>query len=209
MIVSPGSVDDAPRVAALFRACFDDRVITVAGIRHRQIERPTGGRAAVLARRGGWRADRLVVRGPRCVRRCAHDGVRGHRRPSGPSPRRSRLGALGRWSPAISTRSALVASSPTAGQMPDSVAFARARGFSLESTDTTSAVDPRTLAPPPEPPAGIAIAPMAEYERRPDAGVRGRQGKRSRRAGPGRFLGHDVRDLAPPDLGRAGLRPRR
>ena len=29
---------------------------------------------------------------------------------------------------------------------------------------TTSAVDPRTLPPPPEPPAGIAIAPMAEYE---------------------------------------------
>ena len=37
MVVSPGSVEDVPRVAALYRACFDDRVITVAGIRHRQV----------------------------------------------------------------------------------------------------------------------------------------------------------------------------
>jgi GNAT superfamily N-acetyltransferase len=46
---------------------------------------------------------------------------------------------------------------------PGSKGFAAARGFTLEATDTTSAVDPRTLGDPPAPPDGIAIAPMAAF----------------------------------------------
>ena len=95
MIVSPGSVEDAPRVAALFLACFDDRLITVAGIRHRQISAQPEDELRFWRAEEGGELDRLVVRRPRCVRRCAHDGERGHRRPSRPPPRRSRLRALG------------------------------------------------------------------------------------------------------------------
>ena len=162
MDVSPGSVEDVPRVAALYRACFDDRLSTVAGIRHRQDERPARGSAAVLARRGGRRAHRLGVRGPRRVRLGADDGEREHRRPSRPSPGGGRLRALGcgvRASRAIGARRIVAYSRAD----DDSVAFVGARGFTLESTDTTSAVDPRTLPAPPDPPAGIAVAPMAEY----------------------------------------------
>src|SRR5215218_1296157 len=36
MNVSPGSIEDVSRVAALYRATFDDRLSTVTGIRHRQ-----------------------------------------------------------------------------------------------------------------------------------------------------------------------------
>ena len=36
MRISVASTDDAPRAAALFNAAFDDRIITVAGVRYRQ-----------------------------------------------------------------------------------------------------------------------------------------------------------------------------
>ena len=49
----------------------------------------------------------------------------------------------------------------------DTVAFVGARGFTLESTDTTSAVDPRTLPEPPDPPSGVIIAPMAAHAEDP------------------------------------------
>ena len=110
--------------------------------------------------------------------------------------------------PAISMRSALVASSPTAGQMPASVAFVRARGFSAREHRHDVGRRPANASSA----AGTAGRDRDRADggvrRGPDAGVRSRQGKRSRRAGPGRLLGHDVRDLAPSDLGRAGLRPR-
>jgi GNAT superfamily N-acetyltransferase len=156
MIVSPGSVEDVPRVAALFRACFDDRLFTVAGIRHRQISAQPedelrfwraeeggeligwsfAGRDAFAAARTTASAAVVVDPAYRCagVGSALWDLVSGH------------LDAIG------------------ARRIAGTVAFVRARGFSLESTDTTSTVDPRTLPPPPEPPAGIAIAPMAEYE---------------------------------------------
>ena len=185
MIVSPGSIEDAPRVAALFRASFDDRLSTVAGIRHRQIERPTGGRAAVLARRGGRRAHRLGVRRPRRVRLGAHDGIREHRRPSGPSPRRSRLRLSG----------TLVSGHLDAIGARRIVAYSRAdaeigglrRRPRLQPRERPTRRRPSTrgrFAPPPEPPAGIVHRADGGVRGRPDAGVRGRQGERCRRAGP-------------------------
>ena len=58
-------------------------------------------------------------------------------------------------------------------------AFARACGFSARlAHDTTSAVDPRTLGSPPEPPDGIAIVPMASVSATTRAGLR----RRSRKA---------------------------
>ena len=208
MNVSPGSVEDVPRVAALYRACFDDRVITVAGIRHRQIERSAGGRAAVLARRGGWRArsagrSAAAMRSPLRARRRTRASSSTRPTAAPESARRSGTLVSGHLD-AIGARRIVAYSRADA----DTVAFVRARGFSLESTDTTSAVDPRTLPRA----AGTAGRDRDRADGgvrgRPDAGVRGRQGKRSRRAGPVRLLGHHVRDLASPDLGRAGLRPR-
>ena len=48
-----------------------------------------------------------------------------------------------------------------------SVAFARARAFTLEATDTASAVDPRAVGDPPAPGPGLAIAPMAGFAEDP------------------------------------------
>ena len=42
------------------------------------------------------------------------------------------------------------------------MSFVGARGFTLESTDTTSAVDPRTL-PEPRPARRVVISPMTDY----------------------------------------------
>ena len=62
----------------------------------------------------------------------------------------------------------------------DSMAFAPARGFSLEATETALAVDPRTLGPPPRPPPGIELAPDERLRRRSRAGLRGRPRERPR-----------------------------
>ena len=95
MIVSPGSIEDVPRVAALYRAAFDDRLSTVAGIRHRQASaRPEDELRFWRAEEDG-ELDRLGLRRPRRVCRRSHDGKREHRRPSRPSAGRGRLRSLG------------------------------------------------------------------------------------------------------------------
>jgi RimJ/RimL family protein N-acetyltransferase len=71
----------------------------------------------------------------------------------------------------------------------DSVAFVRARGFGLEGTDTTSAVDPRTLPEPPDPPAGIAVAPMVDYEDDPTPVFEADKASAVDEPGPGDFSG--------------------
>src|SRR6478752_6075437 len=105
MDVSPGSIDDVPRVAALYRATFDDRLSTVTGIRHRQA----------------------------CAR--PEDALRVRRAGAG--------SAL--WDEASAHLDAIGALRTVAYSRADddTVAFVGARGFTLESTDTTSAVDPR------------------------------------------------------------------
>ena len=62
MRISVASPDDAPRAAALFNAAFDDRVITVAGVRYRQTSAKPEDRIAVSPRGAGQRARRLGVR---------------------------------------------------------------------------------------------------------------------------------------------------
>ncbi len=207
MIVSPGSVEDVPRVAALYRACFDDRVITVAGIRHRQVSaRPEDELRFWRAEEGGeligWSfAGRDAFAAARTTANAAivvhpahrragvgsalwDDGLRPSRRDRRSSHRRlqpggRRLGRL-RPRPRLQPRE----HRHHVGRRPaNASAAAGTAGRDRDRAD-----------------GGV--------RGRPDAGVRGRQGKRSRRAGPGRFLGHHVRDLAPPDLGRAGQRPR-
>ena len=189
MIVSPGSVEDVPRVAALYRACFDDRVITVAGIRHRQVSAQPEDELRFWRAEEGGELIGWSFAGRDAFAAARTTGERGHRRPSGPSPSRSRLGALGGGlrPSRRDRRSSHRRVQP--GRRPDSVAFVGARGFSLESTDTTSAVDPRTLPPPPEPPAGIAIAPMAEYEDDPTPVFEADKASAVDEPGPGDFSG--------------------
>src|SRR6478735_8276006 len=141
MIISPGSVDDVPRVAALYRACFDDRVITVAGIRHRQVSaRPEDDLRFWRAEEGdeliGWSfAGRDAFAAARTT---ANAAIVVH-----PAHRRAGVGSA-LWEmvsahlEAIDARRIVVYSRADEG----SVAFVSARGFSLESTDTTSAVEP-------------------------------------------------------------------
>jgi GNAT superfamily N-acetyltransferase len=47
---------------------------------------------------------------------------------------------------------------------PGSVSFVESKGFTCEGTHVTLALDPRTLAPAPEPPPGVEIVPMAGVE---------------------------------------------
>ena len=188
MIVSPGSVDDVPRVAALYRACFDDRVITVAGIRHRQVSaRPEDDLRFWRAEEGdeliGWSfAGRDAFAAARTT---ANAAIVVH-----PAHRRAGVGSA-LWEmvsahlEAIDARRIVVYSRADEG----SVNFVSGRGFSLESTDTTSAVDPRTLPPPPEPPPGIAIAPMAEYEDDPTPVFEADKASAVDEPGPGDFSG--------------------
>ena len=207
MVVSPGSVEDVPRVAALYRACFDDRVITVAGIRHRQVSaRPEDELRFWRAEDGGeligWSfAGRDAFAAARTT---ANAAIVVH-----PAHRRGGVGSA-LWEvvsghlEAIGARRIVVYSRADDGlgrlrqrprlQPREHRHHLRRRPANAPAAAGTTARD-RDCAD-----GGV--------RGRPNAGVRGRQGKRSRRARPGRFLGHHVRNLAPPDLGRAGQRPR-
>jgi len=188
MIVSPGSVEDVPRVAALYRACFEDRVITVAGVGHRQTSARPEDQLQF------WRAeedDELIgwslagIDAFASARTTANAGIVVH-----PAHRRGGVGSA-LWDLVSAHLDTIGARRIVAYSRADddSVAFARARGFSLESTDTTSAVDPRTLPPPPDPPAGIAIAPMAEYEDDPMPVFEADKASALDEPGPGDFSG--------------------
>src|SRR4051812_14672304 len=162
MIVSPGSVDDVPRVAALYRASFDDGLSTVAGIRHRQTSASPDDhlrfwRAEEEAELVGWAFGGLDAFAP--VRTHANASIVVH-----PAHRRSGAGSA-LWN-AVSSHLAEIGARRIVAYSradPDSVAFVRARGFTLESTDTRSAVDPRTLGEAPSPPAGLAVVPVAQF----------------------------------------------
>jgi GNAT superfamily N-acetyltransferase len=51
---------------------------------------------------------------------------------------------------------------------PGSIAFAEAKGFKLEGTHVTLALDPRTLPSAPEPPPGVEILPMRDVADQPE-----------------------------------------
>jgi hypothetical protein len=48
------------------------------------------------------------------------------------------------------------------------MAFVRACGFNLEATETSSAVDPRTIPPAPTPARGIELSPMSDLADDPE-----------------------------------------
>lgn len=161
-MISPASIDDAPRAAALFRAIFDDRLITVEGFRYRfesarPVDRLRCWRAEQDGELVGWAVGGLDAFAP--VRTAAFAGIVVH-----PAHRRAGIGSalwdvvsahLGR----VGARRIVVHSRDDA----DSTAFAARLGFSHEATETALAVDPRTIGPPPRPPQGIEIAPMSSF----------------------------------------------
>jgi len=166
MDVSPGSIEDVPRVAALYRATFDDRLSTVTGIRHRQASaRPEDAlrvwRAEEDGELIGWAFAGLDSFA--AVRTTASASIVVH-----PAHRRAGAGSA-LWDEASAHLDAIGALRTVAYSRSDddTVAFVGARGFTLESTDTTSAVDPRALPEPPDPPSGVIIAPMAAHAEDP------------------------------------------
>jgi len=166
MDISPGSIEDVPRVAALYRATFDDRLSTVTGIRHRQASaRPEDAlrvwRAEEDGELIGWAFAGLDSFA--AVRTTASASIVVH-----PAHRRAGAGSA-LWDEASAHLDAIGALRTVAYSRADdeTVAFVGARGFTLESTDTTSAVDLRTLPEPPDPPSGVIIAPMAAHAENP------------------------------------------
>jgi GNAT superfamily N-acetyltransferase len=166
MEVSPGSIEDVPRVSALYRATFDDRLSTVAGIRHRQTSAKPDDhlrfwRAEEEGELVGWASAGLDSFAS--LRTTAHASIVVH-----PAHRRAGAGSA-LWNAVSSHLEDVGARRIVAYSRadPETVAFVGARGFTLESTDTTSAVDPRTLAEAPSPPVGIAVAPVAQYANDP------------------------------------------
>ena len=161
-MISPASIDDAPRVAALLGSTYDDRLITVAGVRHRQASiRPED-------RVGAWRAERdgelvgWAIGGLDAFaseRTAAFAGVVVH-----PDHRREGIGSA-LWEVVTAHLDEIGARRVVAHSRADAdtKAFAAGRGFTLEATETASAVDPRTIQPPAAAPEGIEIAPMSRF----------------------------------------------
>jgi len=167
-MISPASIDDAQRAAALIAACSDDRFVTAIGIRYRiESGRPEDGM-------GYWRAERdgeLVgwayggLNSFASIRSVAFANIVVHS-----SYRRQGVGSalwdvLSSHLDRIGARRILVWDGA-----PDeeSMAFPRARGFSLAATATSSVVDPRTVAAPPAPPAGIELQPTSCFADDPE-----------------------------------------
>lgn len=166
MEVSPGSLEDVPRVAALYRACFDDRLSTVVGIRHRQASATPEDqlrfwRAEHDGELIGWAFGGLDAFASGTTTASASIVVH-------PAHRRAGVGSA-LWDTVSEHLDRIGARRIVAYSRSDddSTAFVGGQGFTLESTDTTSALDPRTLPEPPRPPAGIEVVPMTEYADEP------------------------------------------
>ena len=161
-MVSPASVVDAKRAAALFAASFDDHLNTVSGIRYRfESARPEDRMQYWRAEREGdlvgWAYGGLDAFAP--VRTASFAGIVVH-----PSHRREGIGpalwdVVSAHLEEIGTRRIVAYSRADE----DTIAFARARGFNLEATDTSSVVDPRTIGQPPPPPQGIELRSMRNF----------------------------------------------
>jgi GNAT superfamily N-acetyltransferase len=166
-VISRATVDDAERGAALLRAVVEERVVTPVGIRYHMEtttpeDRMAWWKAEVDGEVVGWAIGGLDAFAP--VRTVAFGGAIVHA-----AHRRQGIGSA-LWD-------ALHAHLVDAGARrmvafgqsdPGSIAFAQAKGFSLEGTHTTLALDPRTLPPAPEPPPGVEIVVMRQVEDEPE-----------------------------------------
>ena len=161
-MIAPASVDDVPRAAALLAATYDDRLITVAGVRY--------GFESVLPedRRQYWRAEldgELVGWAVGGLDAWASSSSAAFVAITVDEAQRRRGLGSALWDVAsahldrIGARRVVSFSRADA----DTKAFVAGRGFTVEATETASAVDPRTIAPPETSPEGIEIVPMSRF----------------------------------------------
>ncbi len=161
-MISRASLDDAARASVLLNASVDDHLITVSGIRYRfesaRLEdRMQYWRAECEGELVGWAYGGLDAFA--AERTTGFAGIVVH-----PSHRREGIGpAL--WDVVSAHLDEIGARRIVAYSRADedTIAFARERGFSLEASDTSSAVDPRTIGHPPLPPHGIELRSMRTF----------------------------------------------
>lgn len=161
-MIFPASVADAPRASALFRATFEDGLNTVAGIRYRMTS------ALPSDRMGYWKAEHngeLVGWAYAGLNTLAPTDTAGFGGIIvGASDRRKGVGAA-LWDVVsahldeIGVRRLVAHSQADDGSM----SFSRARGFALAATQTSLAVDPRTIVPPASLPPGVTLRPFSAY----------------------------------------------
>jgi GNAT superfamily N-acetyltransferase len=166
-MISPASIDDAARAAALLRAVFEDRLSTVRGLRYRMSTLgPEDGMGFWKAESDGdlvgWAYAGIDTSAPTTT--AGFGSITVH-----PAHRRQGVGSM-LWE-AVSAHvdeigvKRLVASGEADS---DSMAFAASRGFSLASSQTSMAVDPRTIVPPASLPAGVEVRPMRSFDDDPE-----------------------------------------
>lgn len=155
-VISPASVADAPRAAALLRATVDDGLNTVAGIRYRMMS------ALPEDRMGYWKAEddgELIGWAYAGLNRAAPTNTAGFAGIVVGTPNRRNGIGTGLWESLsahvdeIGVRRLVAHSHADV----DSIRFARARGFALAATETSLAVDPRTIVPPAVLPPGVEL----------------------------------------------------
>lgn len=166
-MISPGSIEDAPRVAVLLQATYEERLITVAGVRHRQAsiqpeDRVRTWRAENDGELVGWAVGGLDAFAP--VGTAGFAGIT-----VDPAHRRRGIGSalwdvLSAHLDDIGARRVVVHSKADDGTK----AFAAGRGFTLEATETASAVDPRTIGPAEPAPEGTELVPLSHFAEDPE-----------------------------------------
>lgn len=166
-MVSPASVDDAPGAAALMRIAYEDRVTTAAGLRYRMEtaapeDRRANWKAVTDGELAGWAFAGLDAFA--ATRDRAFAGVVVH-----PEHRRVGLGSA-LWEAVSAHLLEIGARKIVAYSRGDDAtkSFAARRGFTLAATETTSALDPRVLPPPPAPPPGIALHALSAFASDPE-----------------------------------------
>ena len=166
-MISPATLDDSPRLAALLTTVFDDRVVTAAGMRYRRESAPPEDRVIDwLAERGGdvvgWATAGIDAFAP--VRTTAFAGVAVHPEHRGQGIGSALWDALSAHLDEIGARRIIAHGRAD----DDTKAFVARCGFSLEGTVTGLAVDPRTVAAPPPLPPGIEIAALGSFADDPE-----------------------------------------
>lgn len=161
-MISAATSEDAGGVATLLDAVHPDGLHTAAGLRYRLTTSPPEDhlrwwKAEQESRIVGWAVAGLDTFAAETGR--AFAGVAVH-----PDERRRGLGSA-LWEAVAAHLGAVGAGTTSVSTHDDgsSKRFAAARGFRLAATDTTSAVDPRTVFAPP-PPAGVDVRPLAAFD---------------------------------------------
>jgi GNAT superfamily N-acetyltransferase len=161
-VIRPATEDDYAAAARLLAACYTDRIITEAGMRHFAAGTPE------RAQRRFWLAERdgeVVGWATAGLNHESSDpgagwaGVSVH-----PEQRRRGIGG-GLWT-AVAEHLDRIGARRTGSSGDDSEPterFAVARGFRKTLTQRISSLDPRKLPPPPAPPAGVDLLPFSAF----------------------------------------------